>query len=98
MQQDCGKHRQSHRGNILQRGCQGLHPQGCSNRRHLKIKKIKKFIHEYQGEDLFIDISDRHHTGFINFAHKIAIKNPEKLHARLQKYVKNLENEEYIYH
>ena len=78
MQQDCGKHRQSHRGNIL------------------KIK-IKKFIHEYQGEDLFIDIGDRHHTGFLNFAHKIAIKNPEKLHARLQKYVKNLENEEYIY-
>lgn len=60
--------------------------------------KIKKFIHEYHGEDLFIDISDRHHTGFLNFAHKIAIKNPEKLHARLQKYVKNLENEEYIYH
>lgn len=62
--------------------------------------KIKKIIHEYQGEDLFIDrfiyIGDRHHTGFLNFAHKIAIKNPEKLHARLQKYVKNLENE-YIY-
>lgn len=56
--------------------------------------KIQKFIHEYQGEDL----SDRHHTGFLNFAHKIAIKNPEKLHARLQKYVKNLENDEYIYH
>lgn len=60
--------------------------------------KIKKFIREYQGEDLFIDIGDRHHTGFLNFAHKIAIKNPGKLHARLQKYVKNLENEEYIYH
>lgn len=59
--------------------------------------KINKFIQEYKGELLFTDTRERHHTSFHNFEHKITIKNPEKLNARLQKYVKNLENEEYIY-
>lgn len=78
MQQDCGKHRQSHRGNILHRGCQGLHPHSAATD-GTSGSKIKKFIREYQGKDLFIDKGDRHHTGFLNFEHKIAMNNPEKL-------------------
>ena len=37
--------------------------------------KIKKFIKEYSGEGLFIDICDRHHTGFQNCELKIFIRN-----------------------
>jgi hypothetical protein len=59
--------------------------------------KIKKFIEEYQQEELFVDLGDRHHSGFSDFKHKIFVKNPEKLNARLQKYGKALENEEFIY-
>lgn len=59
--------------------------------------KMKKFIDEYSGENLFEDIGERHHTGFENFEHKICVKNPEKLKARIQKYGKTLENEEYIF-
>jgi hypothetical protein len=50
--------------------------------------KIKKFIQEYREEHLFTDEHERHHTGFHNFEHKVVVKNPEKLHSRLQKYVK----------
>lgn len=35
--------------------------------------------------------------GFIDFRHNISVKNPEKLNARLNKYVKVLENEEFLY-
>ncbi|XP_048736103.2 uncharacterized protein LOC125651518 [Ostrea edulis] len=59
--------------------------------------KIKKFIDEYSGENLFEDDGERHHTGFENFEHKVGVNNPEKLKARLQKYGKSMENEEYIF-
>jgi hypothetical protein len=58
--------------------------------------KIQKFITEYRGENLFEDMGDRHHTGFDNFEHKIKVNNPQKLKARIQKYVKVVENEEYL--
>lgn len=50
-------------------------------------------------EDLCVDKGDeRHHSGFNDFKHNISVKkNPEKLNARLNKYVKVLENEEFLY-
>ena len=59
--------------------------------------KIKKFVEEYRHEDLFKDKGERHHHGFENFKHEISVNNPEKLNARLKKYVKALENEEFLY-
>lgn len=60
-------------------------------------QKIKKFVEEYHNGGLFEDRGERFHSGFENFKHKVVVKNPEKLHARLLKYVKSLENEEYVY-
>lgn len=49
-------------------------------------------------EDLYVDKGDeRHQSGFNDFRHNISVKNPEKLNARLNKYVKVLENEEFLY-
>jgi hypothetical protein len=62
------------------------------------ISKIKKFVEEYRSEDLFKDKNaHRHHHGFAHFKHQICVKNPDKLHFRLKKYVKALENEEFLY-
>lgn len=60
-------------------------------------QKIKKLVEEYHNGGLFEDRGERFHSGFENFKHKVVVKNPEKLHARLLKYVKSLENEEYVY-
>lgn len=60
-------------------------------------QKIKKFVEEYHNEGLFEDRGERFHSGCENFKHKVVVKNLEKLQARLLKYVKSLENEEYIY-
>lgn len=49
-------------------------------------------------EDLFVDKGDeRHQSEFNDFRHNISVKNPEKLNARLNKYVKVLENENFLY-
>lgn len=62
------------------------------------MSEIKNFVEEYGSEDLFKDKDGhRHHHGYAHFEHKICVKNPEKLNCRLKKYVKALENEEFLY-
>lgn len=51
--------------------------------------KIQKFVQDYHNEGLFKDRGERFHSRLENFKHKIT--------ARLLKYVKSLENEEYVY-
>nr|XP_022295009.1 uncharacterized protein LOC111105128 [Crassostrea virginica] len=62
--------------------------------------KLKKFIEEYGMEELFVNKGNerhKHHTGFNEFKHEFAVKDPEKLYSRFCKYGKALKNEEYIY-
>ena len=40
---------------------------------------------------------NKHHTGFNEFKHEFAVKDPEKLYSRFRKYGKALKNDEYIY-
>ena len=40
---------------------------------------------------------NKHQTGFNEFKHEFAVKDPEKLYFRFCKYGKALKNEEYIY-